>query len=773
MRHKNPIAEKSGPILISLLLAFAPIALLSKVLFSHGCLFGSDFALYFFPVKQFIRHSITTRGALPFWNPFQFSGTPFIANIQAAMFYPPGFLFYLMRADHAYVWTVILHCLLGSASMYAFVRDLNIKPAGALLAALVFMFNGYFMAHLYAGHLTLVQNYVWLPLILLFLNRFFKTGRFIWTVWAGLFLGIQILGGFPQVAFYTILAVAGFSLFRIPSAFKTSRRQGLRGILGPAVVLGVGFLLAAVQLLPTLELTARSGRAGGVGYAFATMDSLHPKMLFSFLVPDLFGSPVDQTFYLSPRDWYFWETCAYAGILPLVLALIGTVRFERAGPVRWFFPVLALGALFLAFGKYNPIYPLVFKLPGFHHFRIPAQILYLYVFAIAVMSGVGIHRLGNCSVSMLRLLSFSLLGVGAVLVFLLGAMLLEPYGFFSRLFTLAAQEPVGTAIVSRLPEKLTLVFSRTGAAVFCTALLLLILQKKKIAVRAVEIAALALVVVDLGSYAVAFVKPYGYAVPPEKRALVQTLKNATSSGRAMVTGHDWQLNDGTLYRFASIDGYDPLLLRSMMTYLQASQGLPPDRQVITTGFLKNHRAKLLRLLNLKYRVANRRLIEIPGALPRAFLVEKALYVPAPRVLETMAKEDFDPRSVVVFESKQPRFESPADGGAEFRGDCRITDYDYEHISLNAWCNRACYLVLSEIAYPGWRARVDGKRVPIRRGDYLFRVIALDKGEHRIAMDFVSQPFRIGLGISVVTLIASFAALLWGSGRRRKAIAQKG
>ena len=59
---------------------------------------------------------------------------------------------------------------------------------------------------------------------------------------------------------------------------------------GLVLTLGVGFSLAAIQLFPTLEFTELSTRAGGVSYAFATDDSLHPKELLSFLVPDIFGN---------------------------------------------------------------------------------------------------------------------------------------------------------------------------------------------------------------------------------------------------------------------------------------------------------------------------------------------------------------------------------------------------------------------------------------------------------------------------------------------------
>ncbi len=172
-----------------------------KVLSSGGTLFGGDFVTYFFPLKTFIRNHLLTHGSLPFWNPFLFSGTPLLANIQGSMFYPLGFLYYLLPSDSAYVYSTILHFILGCCFMYLLMRGLSVSLAGSFMSAIIFIFNGYFMGHVYAGHLTFVQTYIWIPLIFLFLYRFFQSMDFKNAVITGLLLGVQILGGFPQLAF--------------------------------------------------------------------------------------------------------------------------------------------------------------------------------------------------------------------------------------------------------------------------------------------------------------------------------------------------------------------------------------------------------------------------------------------------------------------------------------------------------------------------------------------------------------------------------------------
>jgi uncharacterized membrane protein YfhO len=95
------------------------------------------------------------------------------------------------------------------------------------------------------------------------------------------------------------------------------------------------------------------------------------------------------------------------------------------------------------------------------------------------------------------------------------------------------------------------------------------------------------------------------------------------------------------------------------------------------------------------------------------------------------------------------------------------------VLLRAFTEKTGYLVLSEVYYPGWQATVDGKEVPIRRGNYLFRVIPIEKGEHEVTLRFVSWPFRVGGMISLATLISAASVLSLLRRRRRDIQGWKG
>ena len=76
-------------------------------------------------------------------------------------------------------------------------------------------------------------------------------------------------------------------LFLIYSCCIRNKTQGRRYLfkMAAAALMSVliGLSLAAVQLLPTYEFSTLSTRAGGMPYDFATMDSLPPANLLTFL----------------------------------------------------------------------------------------------------------------------------------------------------------------------------------------------------------------------------------------------------------------------------------------------------------------------------------------------------------------------------------------------------------------------------------------------------------------------------------------------------------
>jgi hypothetical protein len=730
-----------------------------EILSSEGTLYGGDFVTYFSPLKTFIRNHLLTHGSLPFWNPFLFSGTPLIANIQGSMFYPLGFLYYFFPTDSAYVYSTILHFVLGCCFMYMLMRGLSVSRAGSFISAIIFIFNGYFMGHVYAGHLTFVQTYIWIPLIFLFLYRFIQTNDFKNTVIAGLLLAIQILGGFPQIAFYTILGVLLFGLYKSVHFLhhqcpKDAKRLGV----GMFLILILGFALAAIQVLPTLEFTMLSTRSGGVDYAFATYESLHPKELLAFILPDIFGNAVDQTYWRSEESWHFWESCGYVGILPLFLIFI-RIDTHSLRRLRRFFLFLLVLSLFLALGKHNPLYPLIYKLPGFNSFRIPAQIIFLYVFGISVVSGMGMERMQDdgwrTNKGFIPFISL----IGILFLFLLIAFMLFPYPLFFHLFRNFAEGPVTHADLTGLYGRISSSIYQ-GALFFLCALLLFFVQKRKrIYPWILPLLFPVIVMVDLYLFGSGFIRPYQFVTSPEKKRVVEELMGSPAEGRIVTFSDAFETNDGLRYGFPSILGYDPLIIKRYVHYILSSQDQIPVDHVVNLGGIRNPRDKLLQLFHLKKAVYEKEIVSLENRISYAHIVSQAVIKPTEEILSFMKSAEFDPQRMVVFEPQYQSVLSLSTENGVPEGSCKILKYQNESIRLNVSTNKPGYLILSEIHYPGWRATVDGKKVKVLRGNYIFRVIPLGEGEHEIFLYFVSWPFRIGACISLLSLIGSIWFIL--------------
>ncbi|MDX1523693.1 MAG: YfhO family protein, partial [Anaerolineae bacterium] len=377
------------------------------------------------------------------WNPWLGNGTPLLANLQSAVFYPPNLLYLLLPVEHGLTLSVILHLGMAGLFMYVYTRQLGLMPFAATISALAYMLSGYLVGR--TQFVTMVNAAPWLPLALLLCERIVTQRGWSNVLWLGLTLAAQFLAGHAQLWFYTLLLIGAYTLVRgwqvgheawrhEPGTSRwTKYRSALvqaGGRLSLAVLLAL--LLAAVQILPTAEFTAQSPRGTGAERTFALTYSFWPWRLITLLAPNFFGHPAQSTYWGYAN---YWEDHAYLGILPFVLALSAIWRYFRR-PTRmpiiladaaagdadlsaghthsnpaetnndqrpvvngrpdlyWqtipFFTFLIPTSLILAMGWNTPIYLWLFDhLPGFGYFQGPARLLIWYTIAMAVLAGAG------------------------------------------------------------------------------------------------------------------------------------------------------------------------------------------------------------------------------------------------------------------------------------------------------------------------------------------------------------------------------------------------
>jgi hypothetical protein len=95
-------------------------------------LFYDTLLRYFYPNTEFLRAALRV-GDFPLWNPHIYSGVPFLANMQAGLFYPGTFLYVVLPFPTALAADVVLHAILAGIFMFLLGRQIGLSQAGALV----------------------------------------------------------------------------------------------------------------------------------------------------------------------------------------------------------------------------------------------------------------------------------------------------------------------------------------------------------------------------------------------------------------------------------------------------------------------------------------------------------------------------------------------------------------------------------------------------------------------------------------------------------------
>ena len=158
-----------------------------------------------------------------------------------------------------------------------------------------------------------------------------------------------------------------------------------------------------------------------------------------------------------------------------------------------------------------------------------------------------------------------------------------------------------------------------------------------------------------------------------------------------------------------------------------------------------------------------------NAFPRAFVVHRAEMVSETHeAIARMNAEEFDPAQVAVIEGDVPLAQLAAlpEGQATGGSTVDITKYQDQRVELRVTTERAGFLILSDTYYPGWKAYVDGKQVPIYPTDVVLRSIFLEQGEHDVEFVYSPGSFKAGVLISGLSFLSLVAYA--GSGPVRRA-----
>ena len=352
-----------------------------------------DVPMFHLPLRTVA--STLAREGLPLWNPMINGGQPILSNPNYAAFYPPTWLALAAPPHYAIGLIVVLHAAWAAAGAWLLARRLGCRPIAAALAMIAFVGGGGFLTA--ASSLNLFCGLAWLPWVLSFGIAALRDGerraRARASVLAAAAMAGQLLAGEPLS-----VILSGLALLCVPLGVGSSEAVGWRRLaLRLAPVLALAALLGAVQLLPTMRRLLDSPRWGDLPERQTMTWSARPSRVVEWVFPTLRGDPsrFDRgLFFGSDRHdlGSGYLRSIYAGQLVLVLAAAALLRLPI--PLRGTWAALIVLGVALAAGRHNPLYAHVLvHLPPWSFVRYPEKFLLLSTSGLAFSAALGWEQL--------------------------------------------------------------------------------------------------------------------------------------------------------------------------------------------------------------------------------------------------------------------------------------------------------------------------------------------------------------------------------------------
>jgi hypothetical protein len=617
------------------------------------------------------------------------------------------------------------------------------------------MLSGATWAHLaFGAYLNTMALFPWM---LYLFEKFGKSGNKKWFVGMTVCAALQIFTGAPQAVYYSFIVYIGWALLNLIR--KRCRKTEIRNTLYILASLILGTGIAAIQLLPTMELIRNTRRTGALPLEIIREGSLSfRRILESFL--GCAGMPQDA------------GDAAYIGAAGFLFLLWGMFASWRKGRSK----DTAIFCLFLTLGM-NPFSILYAKvLPGYAGFHDPRRILAFVPLLAAPLFARGLTRI---------LRKRNLTNPGRVLFLFLGILSV----FFlwrGEKGDLQLWQALGW--IPNLTLKGSVLVS--GIILFSIFLLDLISFLPK---RLWKDLLILLAILEILNYGFCRIDTKFIAEKNFRPNSLEILKNVpqkNSFPRMFAfdpSGHysfhytrrdlkeSWMPNLAAIHGVSDFQGYDPLKparYHLFVTILNEPEQFSP-RSPFTThfGVIKNIESPLIEKTGVTHAVGLGRDVKsnlwkriddpsqpdieiheyakpggrfsfeqnpvMVGSVSEA--VEELRYQKATGVL----------RGVIESEIRMQRNGAEKD---EQKAVIEIKEFRDGFALVNVDAPKDDFLIFREGWDPGWRAFIDGKEVEVFPADAAFLATFVEKGEHEIIWKYAPPPFFKGAIISCVSIL---------------------
>lgn len=514
--------------------------------------------------------------------------------------------------------------------------------------------------------------------------------------------------------------------------------------------------------------------------------------------------------YLGARN--FRQHTVYLGVFQLVLACLGIALAVGCLPVRkragelsepddgvvsitpyiFFWAVVLLVSILLAFGRYAPFYRVAYAFPWLRRMRAPVKYLRLADLSLAFLFGLGLEMVARCGlcgsggsvaarsgkrVQGTRWPYFVLIGICSVACLAFALALVGTAGMPTAL--VAKWRSMGLFDRSTALHRQMVVSMVHSCVLFglSAAVLLLLLRKRSSSAmqRWLPWVALLVVSADVAAVGRKFIyvrdKTSFYAPNPVADIINADVSRPRTDNlfipynKLNPVSHNW-----AHHGIYSLRPSTTRLLKSdMAEFFDALRGHEQRLWELTsTGYVLLPRTQLARFAqaglkevtdftieNERYVLTERGrgplvLCSVADVLPYVSVYHAWRFDRRDAVLRALSSDAWDPRSTVLCEREEG---VSSEEGTEGVSAAVIIQQSRTRLEVSVDIGRKGILLVNEAYHPDVVVRVDGKVRPLIRCNGVMRGVALEPGGHRVV--FTYHPYLVPLILNIVVTAALF------------------
>lgn len=719
-----------------------------------------------YPWKTLVTEELKN-GRIPLWNPYNFSGSPLLANYQSQVLYPLTFLYFLLPQVAAWTIMVIIQPLLGTVFVYLFATEIGFSVPAAILSSVLFNFSGF--AGVWMEFSTIWQTILWLPLLLFLVERAVKnrglSRKFQLLFLFGLYC--MITAGHPQdfINSFIFLLIYAFARMRAAKYWY----------IPFAYLFTVPFLIAAPQILPTAELFRSSARVVHDYTGIITKMLVQWWQFPLLVVSDFFGNPATGTNFTGD----FVGKTLSVGMTGFFLTATLLWHREKSWFKNFFF-CTALVILLLTVR--TPVSALLYRYPWpILSTGTPTRILVIFLFAVSMLAGIGFDGI-RASRKNPRIFLVSLWGL---LIILWAFVIVHP--------SIAGLDYTAQS-VSIMKRAM---FLATGIGGGVTVIYLVAGLNKRLIYLLIPLAAAELL---WGFLKFNPFVPVSFVYPENK--VITGLRKISGIDRFWGYGTaEVEANFATQVHLFSPDGTDPLNLAWYNRFIQSSRNgnlaatfnrTTRSDALLAPGYGKTDlpdntfRLRVMDMLGVKYildrsenpqdsgtfpisrfklleHVDDWTIYENIKAAPRFFLTgDVRPYSDTADFEKQFFAEDFDPGKTVLVQADDyvslPHF-TPSGQSAT------LVSYTPSKVIIRTETQTPSFLFLSDTYDYGWRVSVNGNKMNVVRTNFSFRGVTVPAGVSTVIFSYEPESFTAGVAVSLFTLLCTAGYFIYSYKRK--------